>query len=113
MGKPITHEYGQELGILKFFPYEAEAHVIPQSMANSTVGTATFVLGGTPYPSNDANAVGVLLNDVDVTQGDAAGTVVYKGVIDPDKLTAKGVTINAAAKSAMPQVRIYGEPYDA
>ena len=24
MGKPIVHEYGQNKGILKFFPYEAQ-----------------------------------------------------------------------------------------
>jgi len=111
MGKPITHEYGQELGVLKFFPYKAEAHVIPQSMVNSTVGTAMFVLGGTPYPSDDSKALGVLLQDIDVTQGDASGAVVYEGVIDPEKLEAKGVTISDAAKKAMPNVRIYGEPY--
>lgn len=111
MGKPITHEYGQEKGILKFFPYQGAACVVPQSMANTTVGTASFVLAGTPFPSNDGKALGVLLHDVDVTQGDAAGTYVYEGTIDPDKLEEKGVTISDAAKKAMPNVRIYGEAY--
>ena len=32
MGKPIVHEYGQNKGILKFFPYEGAACVVPQTM---------------------------------------------------------------------------------
>ena len=32
---------------------------------------------GTPYPSNDAECLGYLLEDVDVTQGDAPGTYVF------------------------------------
>lgn len=108
MGKPIEHEYGQELGVLKFFPYQGAACVVPATMAT---GGATIVPAGTPFPANNATALGVLLHDVDVSQGDAAGTYVYEGTIDPDKLTAKGVTISAAAKEAMPNVRIYGAPY--
>lgn len=111
MGKPIVNEYGQNKTILKFFPYKGAACTVPTSMVNSTVGTASFVLAGTPFPSNDAKALGVLLEDVDVTQGDAAGTYVYEGVLDPEKLTANNITISAEAKGAMPNVQIYGEPY--
>ena len=34
MGKPIVHEYGQSKGMLKFFPYEEAACVVPQSMVS-------------------------------------------------------------------------------
>lgn len=106
MGKPITHEYGQEKTILKFFPYKGAACVVPESM-----GTDGVVKAGTPFPSNDENALGLLLADVDVSRGDAAGTYVYEGVIDPDKLTESGITVADGAKKAMPNVQFYGEAY--
>lgn len=111
MGKPIVNEYGQNKTILKFFPYKGAACTVPSSMVNSTVGSASFVLAGTPFPSDDENALGVLLENVDVTQGDAAGTYVYEGVLDPDKLSDNGITISDEAKGVMPNVQIYGEPY--
>ena len=110
MGKPIVHEYGQDKTILKFFDYKGAACVVPESMGVETDGKK-IVVAGTPFPSDDENALGVLLHTVDVTQGDAAGTYVYKGILDPAKLEENGVTISNAAKQAMPNVQIYGETY--
>lgn len=109
MGKPITHEYGQNKTILKFFDYKGAACVVPESMGVEQEDGSKVVVAGTPFPSNDDKALGVLLADVDVTQGDAAGTYIYKGILDPDKL--EGVTISDDAKKAMPNVQIYGEAY--
>lgn len=111
MGKPIVHEYDQAKTILKFFPYQGAACVVSATGVLPDANGNKIVKAGTPYPSNDANALGVLLMDVDVTQGDAPGTYVYEGTIDPAKLTANGITIDDAAKSAMPNVRIFGEAY--
>lgn len=113
MGKPIVNEYGQNKTILKFFPYQGAACVVPQSMGVADSNGNLVVVAGTPFPANDATALGVILADVDVTQGDAAGTYVYEGVLDPAKLTANGVTIAKAALSAMPKVTIYDTPYTA
>lgn len=113
MGLPITKEYGTELGILKFFPYKGAACVVPAAGVTADANGKKIVKAGTPFPANDATALGVLLHDVDVTLGDAAGTYVYEGVIDPVKLTANSITISAAAKAAMPNVQIYGVPYAA
>ena len=110
MGKPIVHEYGQKKTILKFFPYKGAACLVPQSMG-TVVDGKKIVKAGTPFPSNDDKALGVMLHDVDVTQGDAAGTYVYEGVIDPDKLQEKNVTIELSAQKAMPNVQIYGKAY--
>ena len=110
MGKPIVHEYGQEKTILKFFPYKGAACVVPESMGAEVDGKK-IVKAGTPFPSDDANALGLIFVDVDVTQGDAAGTYVYEGVIDPVKLEENGVTVSAEAKKAMPNVQFYGEAY--
>ena len=108
MGKPIVHEYGQDKTILKFFDFKGAACLVPATMGVAQADGKKIVAAGTPFPSNDKNALGVLLDTVDVTQGDAAGTYVYKGILDPTKLT---VSISDAAKKAMPNVQIYGESY--
>lgn len=56
------------------------------------------VKGGTPYPSNDANCIGLLYEDVDVTAGDMPGSVVLKGVVYEGRLP---VTLNTNAKNAL------------
>lgn len=53
---------------------------------------------GTVYPSNDENAQGILYEDVDVTAGDAAGSLVVRGFVYQDRLAG---TIQTAAKTAL------------
>lgn len=108
MGKPIERDFTQELGILKHFPYLGANCVVPQSMASSPDenGRKT-VKGGTPFPSNDAQCLGYLFTDVDVTMGDAPGTYVYVGDIDKAKLTKNGISVEATAKAATPRVTFF------
>lgn len=48
---------------------------------------------GTAYPTNDANAVGILYEDVDVTVGDMPGSVITgNAVVYEDRLAATGVS---------------------
>ena len=55
-------------------------------------GLATLVDGryvvkaGTFYPANDATAIGVILNDYDVTEGDQSMAVVMHGFIKKEAL---------------------------
>lgn len=110
--KPITGEYGVGNTVLKFFPYKGASCVVPASMvAQADANGKKIVKAGTPFPSNDKDALGVIFEDVDVTLGDAPGTYIYEGVLDPAKLTANSITITDAAKAAMPNVQIYGEAY--
>lgn len=53
---------------------------------------------GSVYPSNDANAIGILYEDVDVTNGNMPGSVVTKGVVYLDRLP---VAPASAAKTAL------------
>lgn len=53
---------------------------------------------GTAYPTNDANAVGITYEDVDVTAGDMPGSVVMSGTVYENRLP---VTLAAAAKTAL------------
>lgn len=108
MGKPIERDFTQKKGILKFFPYEGAACIVPQTMASSPDENGNnIVKAGTPFPSNDNKCVGYLLEDVDVTMGDAPGTYVYQGSIDNKKLTENGVTVEATAKAATPRVTFF------
>lgn len=111
MGKPIVREFGQSKGILKFFPHQAAACVVPESMVSSADEYGRKIVpAGTPFPANDATCLGYLLEDVDVTRGDAPGTYVYEGVLDPDKLP---VDPAEAALKATPRVTVFGRVYGA
>ena len=111
MGKPITREFGNSQTILKFFPYEGSDCLVPADGVVADANGNKIVKAGTPFPSNDKDCLGYLLKDVDVTQGDAPGTYVYEGVLDPAKLTANGITIDEAALAATPRVTIFGTAY--
>ena len=59
---------------------------IPQAGATTLTNGAKYVKAGTIYPANDATAVGIVSGDVDVTNGDAAGSVVLGGVVYESRL---------------------------
>lgn len=71
---------------------------IPQTMATTAANGTKYVKMGTPFPSNDANAIGIIYEDVDVTTGDMPGSVVLKGDVIEDRLA---VTLNDNAKTAL------------
>ena len=72
--------------------------IAQNSYAVVTEGETKHVPMGTPYPTNDGNAIGILYEDVDVTTGDMPGSVVTKGDVIESRL---GVELNGAAKSAL------------
>lgn len=71
---------------------------IPQTGATTLTNGAKYVKAGTIYPANDATAVGIVYEDVDVTNGDAAGSVVLSGVVYSDRLP---VELAQAAQTAL------------
>lgn len=75
-----------------------ETRQISQTGAVSGADGSKYVKMGTVWPSNDANAVGIVYEDVDVTSGDMPGSVVTSGTIYTDRLS---VTLAAAAKTAL------------
>lgn len=74
-----------------------ETRTIPQSIA-TTVGDTKFVKMGTPFPSNNGNAIGIVYEDVDVTTGAMPGSVVTKGEVIEGRLP---VELNDSAKTAL------------
>lgn len=64
-----------------------KTHEVSASSALAkTVNGAKYVPMGTAYPSNDANAIGILYEDCDVTMGNMPGSVVVKGHVYEDRL---------------------------
>ena len=57
---------------------------------------------GTIYPANDATAIGVVMNDYDVTDGDENMAIIIHGFILEEGLPAKPSDL---AKTAMPMVK--------
>lgn len=56
---------------------------------------AKHVPGGTAYPTNDGNAIGIVYEDVDVTSGDMPGSVVTEGTVYEDKLAITSYSYNS------------------
>ena len=83
MGKPIERDFTQSKGILKFFPYQGAACVVPKSMkSDADANGKKIVPTRKPFPSNEDGCLGYLIEDVEVTMGDATGTYVLDGTID-------------------------------
>lgn len=60
------------------------------------------VPAGTIYPANDATAEGILLNDVDVTEGSQPGALIVEAYILEARLP---VVPDAAAKTALTEIK--------
>lgn len=92
--------YGSSTGILVYPDhYVAKGVTLTKNHALAvTVGTRKIVKAGTVYPANDATAVGIVLNDVDVTDGDANAAIVLHGFI---KAAALPAAVAELAKPAL------------
>lgn len=64
----------------------------------TVVGTKKIVKAGTVYPANDATAKGIVLNDVDVTNGDANAAILIHGFV---KAAALPVAVADLAKPSL------------
>lgn len=93
--------YGSSKGILVFPDhYVAVAQVFEKghALAVTTPEGRKIIKAGTPYPSNDANAIGLVFNDLDVTDGDRTGAILIHGFVATAKLP---VIVSADARAAM------------
>ena len=68
---------------------------IPASMGVQD-GNYKIVAAGTPFPSNDGNAVGIVFEPVDVTSGNMPGSVLVAG-----RVLAENLNLQTAAKTAL------------
>lgn len=75
-----------------------ETKQISDSGVTADADGGKHVAMGTVYPANDANAKGILYEDVDVTNGPMPGSVVTAGTVYLDRLP---VAPASAAKTAL------------
>lgn len=100
MSKIKVTQYSNSKEILKYDHFVSEKVILTQ--ANSTtVGTRKIVKAGTIIPANNEMAKGVVLYDVDVTDGDERGALVIHGFIDKSKIPAQP---DSAAIAALKQI---------
>lgn len=59
-------------------------------------GNYKTVKAGTPFPSNNASATGIVFQDADVTNGDTIGAIMVAG-----RVITERVTLEAEAKTAL------------
>lgn len=101
MAKIRITNYKNTKEILKYDHFVSEAVVLTQSNATEVDGKK-IVKAGTILPVNDATAKGVILYDVDVTNGDETGALVIHGFIDKTKIPTQP---DAAAITALPMIK--------
>lgn len=99
-------EYGSEKQILMFpNPYVAAPQKFSQDSSLAVnVNGRKIIKAGTIYPSNDASALGIVFNDLDVTEGDQNGAILVFGFV---KTNALPVAPTAAAKSALNMIKFF------
>lgn len=80
--------------------YVCTAHTFKNGDAAATTmeDGRKIIKAGTIYPANDATAIGVVFNDMDVTHGDATGAILIHGFV---KSAALPAAPSAEAKSAL------------
>ena len=91
---------------------------VPANHANvKTVDGMKYVPAGSVIPANDGTAKGILYEDIDVTKGDAMGSIVTAGKVYGDKLpvalsedtTVEGQTV-AGAATALKDIVVVNSP---
>ena len=98
-----TQDYSTGKQILVFPDhYVCVAHTFEKDdAAAATVEGRKIIKAGTIYPVNDATAIGIVFNDMDVTDGDATGALLIHGFVKTAALPAAPA---AEAKTALKMV---------
>ena len=103
--KSVTNSYANKVEILQFpDDYVARPQFFDEQskLAVKDESGRYIIKAGTPFPSNDANCTGIVLNDLDVTDGDENGAVLVRGHINTDRAEANfGGTYTSACKNAL------------
>lgn len=104
----IETSYGTRKEILMFpDDYSGFAQTFDKtthSALTTDVNGRKIIKAGTIFPANDKTAKGVVLYDLDVTDGTATGTVIYRGTVKASKIPTAP---SAAALKAMTQIKFF------
>ena len=101
--KSVTNTYASNKEILQFpDDYVARPQFFDEQSSLAVKENGRYIIkAGTPFPSNDTNCTGIVLNDYDVTDGDVNGAVLVRGHINTAKAEENaGITYATACKTA-------------
>ena len=96
IGTAIPNFLDSEVGLV------TKTTQIPQSMGQAD-GDRKTVFAGTVFPANTSAATGIVFQDVDVTDGDAIGSVMVAGRVISDRVNAA-----SAAQTALKNIVFVG-----
>jgi hypothetical protein len=104
-----TKSFANTPEIIKNISYEAWPVTIKSANVTAGADGKKIMKAGTPITaagveSNDGDAKGLLLQDVDVTDGDVDGARLVVGTVWSAKIVANGITLSSAAKAALPRI---------
>jgi phosphoenolpyruvate synthase/pyruvate phosphate dikinase len=90
---------------LKDFTDVEYSHTFKQQYAGDVNDEGKKVLkSGTLYPTNSTDAIGIVLRDVDVTDGDTAGSLLVRGAVIESRLPQE---LTDEVKKALNEKGIY------
>lgn len=90
--------FESEYAFLKTNDFTTVTVQLPNTLGVADTIGRLFVQAGTVYPANDATAIGIVLNDVEVTGNDDVGALIVRGDIIKSALP---VELNSAAQTAL------------
>lgn len=108
--KSVSNSYANKIEILQFpDDYVARPQFFDEQSALAVKEEGRYIIkAGTPFPSNDANCTGIVLNDLDVTDGDENGAVLVRGHINTAKAEENfGGTYTSNCKNALKGIFFY------
>lgn len=76
----------EQINWLASAKFQTFTYQIPESLGKVQEDGRKIVKSGTVFPANDETAIGLVFNDVDVTNGDAPGAVLVEGWIIEERL---------------------------
>ena len=85
MFKSTTEKFSVRPEILASDHYTTQSCTVTTAMGTSVDGR-TIVKAGTVFPANDATALGLIVSDVDVTDGDAPAAYTDHGLVYSNRL---------------------------
>ncbi|MFJ7933703.1 hypothetical protein [Sporosarcina sp. NPDC096371] len=95
-------ETAKQINFLASARYQSFTTQVEQTGVAANAKGRKIVPAGTIYPKNDATAKGILLNDVDVTEGPQPGALVVEAYILEARLP---VAPDEAAKTALTEIK--------